>query len=115
MHLPVDVFSDLVVKQEGTAFTVQGDGKVISIAFPDVRIAIKAFRAIRATSLPQNNVLSLLKILDINLDVLVYERPVLKLGPGITPNVLSRLFGISDGCLSLKNLALSLMSFFKKK
>ena len=115
MHLPVDVFSDLVVTHESDAFTIQGDGKVISLAFPNAWIARSTLRSFRASPLHSNNFLSLLKILDVKLDVLISERLVLKLGPGITPNAISHLLGISEGCIFLRNLLLCIIPFFRKK
>ena len=115
MHLPVDVFSDLVVTHESDAFTIQGDGNVISLAFPNAGIAIRTLRSFRASLLHSNKFLSLFKILDVKLDILISERLVLKLGPGITPNAVSRLLGISEGCIFLKNLLLCITPFLRKK
>ena len=115
MHLPVDVFSNLVVTHESETFTIQGDGNVISLAFPNPGIAISALRSFKASPLYSNNFLSLLKILDVKLDVLILERLVLKLGPGITPNAISCLLGISEGRIFLKNLLFCIIPLFQKK
>ena len=115
MHLPVDVFLNLVVTHEGETFTFQGDGNVISLAFPNPEIAISALRSFKTSPLYSNNFLSLLKILDVNLDVLILERIVLKLGPGITPNAVSYLLGISEGRIFLKNLLFCIIPLFRKK
>ena len=114
MPLPVDVFSDITATHESDAFTIQGDGKVISLAFPNAGIAIRILRSFRASLLHSKNLLSLLKILDVKLDVLISERLVLKLGPGIRPNAISRLLGIAEGCIVLRNLLLCIIPFSRK-
>ena len=115
MHLPVNVFSDLVVTHESDAFEIKGDGNVISLSFPNAGIAISTLRTFSASPLYSNNFLSLLKILDIKLDVLISKRLVLKLGPGIIPNAISRLLGISEGRVFLRNSLLCIIPFFRKK
>lgn len=115
MHLPVDVFSDLVVTHEGDSFSIQGEGKAISLSFPNAGIAISTLRSFRVSPLLSRGFLSLLKIMDVEIDVLISQRLVLKLGPGISPNPISRLFGIPEGCIFLKNLLLCIIPFFRKK
>lgn len=115
MHLPVDIFSNLVVTHGSEAFTIHGDGNVISLSFPNPGIAISALRSFKSSPLYSNNFLSLLKILDVKLDVMILERLVLKLGPGITPNAVSCLLGLSEGRIFIKNLLFCIIPFFRRK
>ncbi|MBN2063046.1 MAG: hypothetical protein JW882_21765 [Deltaproteobacteria bacterium] len=115
MQLPIDVFSDLVVRLKRYTFAIQGDGKVIFLVFPDPGTAIAALRSLGILRTHSNAFLSLLKILDIELDILISGRLVLTFGPGVTPNTVSRLLRIPEGSISLKNLLLCVIPFFRKK
>lgn len=114
MQLPIDVFADLVVTHRGDAFTIQGEGKILSIAFPNAGIALRALRSFLASPLHSSKFLALLRTLDLTLYVLISERVVLKLGSGVKPNAISRLLGLPEGCISFRNLLLCMLPFVRK-